>query len=213
MFGVLNKVPSRLSIIGTNNVSKYRNIARRIDSIGKKFAPLDESQLRKHSLSLRYEALAGKPLWDLLPEAYALVREASTRVLNMRHYPVQLIGGIAMFDDNIVVMQTGEGKTLTATLPMYLAALTQNGAHLATANDYLAERDAELMRSVYEFLGMSIGTVSPMRPTSPIRRPKKSDSISCGTDCSDGTPTKPGDRSSPRSPVDLPTPAIRFSAG
>ena len=159
MFGVLNKVPSRLSIIGTNNVSKYRNIARRIDSIGKKFAPLDESQLRKHSLSLRYEALAGKPLWDLLPEAYALVREASTRVLNMRHYPVQLIGGIAMFDDNIVVMQTGEGKTLTATLPMYLAALTQNGAHLATANDYLAERDAELMRSVYEFLGMSIGTV------------------------------------------------------
>ena len=89
-----------------------------------------------------------------------MVREAARRSIGMSHYPVQLLGGLAMFNDSIVVMQTGEGKTLTATLPLFLHALTGNGAHLATANDYLAARDAEIMTPVFEMLGMSVGVVT-----------------------------------------------------
>ena len=106
--------------------------------------------MKKTSLSLRYRAKSGEPLDRLLPEAFALVREAGRRTLNMRHFDVQILGGIAMHHRSIVEMQTGEGKTLTATLPLYLAALAGKGAHLATVNDYLARRDADWMRPIYE---------------------------------------------------------------
>jgi len=160
MLSVLHDVGPRVQrLLGSSKLTKYKSQAARIEKRSADLKPLSDEALRQASLSLRYEALAGRPLEDLLPEAFALVREASTRTVGMTHYRVQLVGGIAMFDHNIVVMQTGEGKTLTATLPMYLAALTQNGAHLATANDYLAQRDADLMRPVYEALGLSIGTV------------------------------------------------------
>ena len=92
-----------------------------------------------------------------MPEGYALVREAAVRTINQRHYDVQMIGGIALFNGCIAEMQTGEGKTLTATLPLYLHALDGKGAHLATVNDYLAERDANWMRPIYEVLGMTVG--------------------------------------------------------
>src|SRR5690606_20968038 len=95
----------------------------------------------------------------LLPEAFALVREAGRRTLNMRHFDVQILGGIAMHNRSIAEMQTGEGKTLTATLPLYLAALEGKGAHLATVNDYLARRDAEWMKPLYESLGITVGIV------------------------------------------------------
>jgi preprotein translocase subunit SecA len=118
-----------------------------------------DRDLRKRSLSLKYRARSGEPLARLLPEGYALVREASRRVSNQRHYDVQMIGGIALFHGCIAEMETGEGKTLTATLPLYLHALSGKGAHLATVNDYLAERDANLMRPVYEMLGLTVGVV------------------------------------------------------
>ena len=118
-----------------------------------------DDQLRKRSLALRYRAMAGEKLAKLLPEAYALVREAGRRALGMRHYDVQLIGGISLFESHIAEMQTGEGKTLTATLPLYLHSLVGKGAHLATVNDYLAKRDAEWMMPLYRLLGVSVGII------------------------------------------------------
>jgi preprotein translocase subunit SecA len=115
--------------------------------------------LKKRSLSLRYRAKAGESLARLLPEAYALVREAAVRTIQQRHYDVQMIGGISLFNGCIAEMETGEGKTLTATLPLYIHALSGKGAHLATVNDYLAERDANNMRPVYDLLGMTVGTI------------------------------------------------------
>ena len=141
------------------SIANWRAKVRRINSLGAGLEKLDDEALRKSSLSLRYRARSGVPLDSLLIEAFAMVREAGRRAINMRHYEVQLLGGIAMHHGSIAVMQTGEGKTLTATLPIYLAALAGKGAHLATANDYLAARDADLMRPVYETLGMSVGVV------------------------------------------------------
>ena len=118
-----------------------------------------DHELRKRSLSLRYRAKSGEKLNGLLPEAYALVREAGVRSLGMRHFDSQIIGGIALFQSNIAEMETGEGKTLTATLPLYLHGLSGKGAHLATVNDYLAARDAEWMRPIYSLLGLSVGVI------------------------------------------------------
>lgn len=120
---------------------------------------LSNEQMRKQSLSLRYRARSGEKLDHLLGEAYALVREAGRRTVEMRHFDVQLIGGIAMFNGAVAEMETGEGKTLTATLPMYLHSLLGKGSHLATVNDYLARRDAEWMTPVYEALGLSVGII------------------------------------------------------
>jgi preprotein translocase subunit SecA len=122
--------------------------------------------LKKMSLSLRYRARSGESLDQLLVEAFALVREAGRRKLGMRHFDVQILGGAAMHFKSIVEMQTGEGKTLTATLPLYLAALEGKGAYLATVNDYLAHRDADWMRPLYEALGMKVGCIqSQMAPS------------------------------------------------
>ena len=101
----------------------------------------------------------GQTLDDILPEAFAVVREASTRVLGMRHYRVQLIGGIVLHQGRIAEMRTGEGKTLVATSPVYLNALTGKGVHVVTVNDYLAKRDKEQMAKLYEFLGMTVGVI------------------------------------------------------
>ncbi len=119
----------------------------------------DDASLRKRSLALRYRAMAGEKLTTLLPESYALVREAGRRTLSMRHYDVQIVGGISLFESHIAEMQTGEGKTLAATLPLYLHSLLGKGAHLATVNDYLAKRDAEWMEPIYSLLGVSVGVI------------------------------------------------------
>jgi preprotein translocase subunit SecA len=131
---------------------------------------LSDDELRKLSLALKYRAKSREPLAKLLPEAYALVREAGRRTLNMRHFDVQLLGGIALQNRAIAEMQTGEGKTLTATLPLYLSALTGEGVHLATVNDYLAKRDAEWMRPIYELLGMSVGVIQSQQPQDDRRK-------------------------------------------
>jgi preprotein translocase subunit SecA len=124
-----------------------------------------DAQLRKRSLSLRFRAKSGEKLERLLPEAYALVREAAVRTKQMRHFDVQIIGGIVLFQGNIAEMDTGEGKTLTATLPMYIRALAGKGAHLATVNDYLAARDADLMRPIYSMLGLTVGVIESQDPS------------------------------------------------
>ncbi len=131
---------------------------------------LSDYDLRKESLSLRYRARSGEPLDSLIVEGFALVREAGRRKLNMRHFEVQLLGGAAAHHGSIIEMQTGEGKTLTATLPMYLAALEGKGAHMATVNDYLAARDADLMRPLYEALGMSVGVIQAKQPQDDRRK-------------------------------------------
>ena len=124
---------------------------------------LTDGELRKRSLSVRYRAKSRVPLTQLLPEAYALVREAGVRTIGQRHFDVQILGGIALHHRSVAEMQTGEGKTLTATLPLYLAALTGHGVHLATVNDYLAQRDAEWMAPIYRLLGLTVGVVlTPM---------------------------------------------------
>ncbi len=140
-------------------IGRWRGLVSRIDREADTLEKLSTGELRKRSLGLRYEALSGKSLNDLVVPGFALVREAGRRTLGLRHYPVQLLGGIAMHFGSIAVMQTGEGKTLTATLPIYLAALAGKGAHLATANDYLAERDARSLQPIYEMLGMTVGVV------------------------------------------------------
>src|SRR5262249_23193653 len=120
---------------------------------------LADHDLRKRGLSLRFRARSQEPLEALLPETFAVVREAGRRRLNMRHFDVQMLGGIAMQHGSIAEMQTGERKTLTATLPLCLAALAGKGALLATVNDYLAQRDAEQMRPVYEAFGLTVGVI------------------------------------------------------
>ena len=124
---------------------RWAALAAKISAREPELLALGDQQLRKRSLSLRYRARSGQPLARLLVEAYALVREAARRHINMRHFDVQILGGIAMFYRSLVEMQTGEGKTLAATLPMYLYALNGKGCHLATVNDYLARRDAQWM--------------------------------------------------------------------
>ena len=154
--------------------NKWRPLVARVKTEQARFTALSDADLRRQSLSLRYRALSGELLSQLLPEAFGLMREAAGRSLGMQHFDVQLLGGIAIHHGAVAEMQTGEGKTLTATLPLYLAALQDKGAHLATANDYLAARDAELMRPAYELLGMSVGVVQ-----SATSRPQRKRAYAC----------------------------------
>ena len=146
---------------------KYRAYQKRVARINA-FEPemelLDDSELREHADQLRERARAGEPLDDLLYECFALVREASRRTLGLRHFDVQLIGGMVLNDGAIAEMKTGEGKTLTATLPIVLNSLGGQGVHLVTVNDYLARRDAEWMGPIYRALGVSVGVLQNMQP-------------------------------------------------
>ena len=120
---------------------------------------LSDDALRAKTGEFRERLAGGQTLDDLLPEAFAVVRAASRRVLGMRHFDVQLIGGMVLHEGNIAEMKTGEGKTLVATLPAYLNALTGQGVHIVTVNDYLAKRDGEWMGQIYKFLGLSVGLI------------------------------------------------------
>ncbi|MGL4512486.1 MAG: preprotein translocase subunit SecA [Lacipirellulaceae bacterium] len=150
------------ALLGSQNKRLLARWAGYIDPVtqrGPALEKLNDYDFRKESLSLRYRARSGEPLDRLVVEGFALVREAGRRAKGMRHFDVQLLGGAAAHHGSIIEMQTGEGKTLTATLPMYLAALDGKGAHLATVNDYLAARDAELMKPLYAALGMTVGVI------------------------------------------------------
>ena len=142
-------------------VKKLGVIADKIEALEPKYAAMSDEELKSQTDLFRNRLAGKEKLDDLLPEAFAVVREAAKRVLNMRHFRVQLIGGIVLHQGRIAEMQTGEGKTLVATLPAYLNALGGKGVHIVTVNDYLARRDAEWMGKVYKFLGLSVGVVYP----------------------------------------------------
>ena len=125
---------------------------------------LDDAELRTEADALRERAGNGEPLDDMLPEAFALVREVGQRTLGQRHFDVQLIGGMVLYDGSIAEMKTGEGKTLTATSAVFLNSLAGKSVHLITVNDYLARRDAEWMAPIYNALGVSVGVIQSMMP-------------------------------------------------
>jgi preprotein translocase subunit SecA len=161
-------------------LARWASLLPKIAAMEPILQELTEEQIRKRSLSLQYRAKSGEPLSRLLVEGYALVREAARRTLNMRHFDVQILGGIAIFHRSIVEMQTGEGKTLTATLPLYIHALMGRGAQLATVNDYLARRDADWMRPVYKMLGMEVGVIETQM-SQPQRRKEYACDVTYGT--------------------------------
>ena len=134
-------------------------VVNKIESLADSFRALSDAEMRDYTLRLKDELAAGKKLDDILPEAFALVREADERVLGTRPFRVQLIGGILLHQGRIAEMKTGEGKTLVATMPAYLNALTGKGVHIVTVNDYLAKRDSDEMGRVYAFLGLTTGLV------------------------------------------------------
>ena len=140
-------------------LTKYNAKIRQINVIGDKFKSFTDTQLQEKTTELKEKIIAGTPLEDITPEAFALVREASDRVLGLRHFEVQLIGGLVLTEGKIAEMKTGEGKTLVALLPVFLNALTGKGAHVITVNDYLARRDAESVGQVYRYLGLSVGLI------------------------------------------------------
>lgn len=140
-------------------VKRVRPIVEKINSLEPAMKELSDSELVAKTPYFKEQLKNGKTLDDILPEAFAVVREASRRVLGMRHFDVQLIGGIILHQGRIAEMKTGEGKTLVATLPVYLNALTGEGVHVITVNDYLAKRDSEWMENLYRFLGLSVGLV------------------------------------------------------
>jgi preprotein translocase subunit SecA len=152
------------SIFGSRNerlLKQFRAVVAKINALEPQFEALDDAALRAKTAELKTRLEQGSTLDDLLPEAFATVREASKRTLKMRHFDVQLMGGMALHQGKIAEMRTGEGKTLMATLPVYLNALAGKGVHLVTVNDYLARRDAEWMGQIYNFLGLTVGVNVP----------------------------------------------------
>ncbi|MFP2770113.1 preprotein translocase subunit SecA [Oceanisphaera sp. KMM 10153] len=146
-------------IIGSRNdrtLKRLRKVVNEINAMEPKFEALSDSELQAKTVEFRSRLEQGETLEQLLPEAFATVREASRRVFEMRHFDVQLIGGMVLHNNQIAEMKTGEGKTLTGTLPVYLNALTGRGVHVVTVNDYLARRDAEANRPLFEFLGLTV---------------------------------------------------------
>ncbi|ABX31586.1 preprotein translocase, SecA subunit [Petrotoga mobilis SJ95] len=151
LFGLIDKNKSLLK--------KYSKMANKINELEESMKSLSDTELSGKTLEYKKRLQQGEGLDDILPEAFAAVREASRRTIGMRHFDVQLMGGIALHEGKITEMKTGEGKTLVATLPIYLNALTGKNVHLATHNDYLAKRDANWMGPIYEYLGLSVGYI------------------------------------------------------
>src|SRR5436305_2786605 len=159
---------------------EYEGRVATINRIEPEMELLEDSELRAEADALRKRAREGESLDDLLPEAFALVREASRRTIGQRHFDVQLIGGMVLHSGAIAEMKTGEGKTLTATLPVFLNTLAGNAVHLVTVNDYLARRDAEWMRPIYEALGVTVSAIQE-GDDPPARREKYAADVTYGT--------------------------------
>ena len=154
-------------IVGSRNDRQLKRMGKLVKTINgfeDTLAALSDEELKAKTAEFRERHEKGETLDDLLPEAFAVVREAGKRVMGMRHFDVQMIGGMTLHEGRIAEMRTGEGKTLVATLPAYLNAIPGKGVHVVTVNDYLARRDANWMRPLYEFLGMSVGVVVPQQP-------------------------------------------------
>jgi preprotein translocase subunit SecA len=150
-------------ILGDPNKKLLKGYYKRlpeINDLAEEIGSLSDNELKQKTEEFKKRLKEGETLNDILSEAFAVVREAATRTLGERHYDVQLIGGMVINDGNIAEMRTGEGKTLVATLPAYLNALTGKGVHVVTVNDYLARRDAVWMGQIYNFLGLSLSVIN-----------------------------------------------------
>ena len=181
--------------VGSRSERELKKIQPAIEAVNAfdaRISGLSDTDLQAKTPEFKQRIQNGSPLEDILPEAFAVTREAGKRILNMRHFDVQLIGGYALHQGRIAEMKTGEGKTLVATLPAYLNALGGKGVHVVTVNDYLARRDAEWMGRLYKFLGLSVGVIrhglerpanatSRITPTSPTEPTTSSGSITCAT--------------------------------
>ena len=171
---------SIFDIADKRDLKRFNSIVDKIDDLEPKFEEMSNEELQSMTNLFKERLEKGETLDQILPEAFATVREASKRVLGLRHYRVQLIGGIVLHEGRIAEMKTGEGKTLVATCPVYLNALSGKGVHVVTVNDYLAKRDRDQMAQVYEFLGLSVGVV--IHGQSPVERKKQYDcDITYGT--------------------------------
>src|SRR5205823_10057236 len=152
--------------LNLGEAKQFRTYEKRVERINAFEPELElesDDELRERFESLRERAAGGEPLDDLLYESFAITRQVGRRTMGMRHFDVQLIGGMVLHDGSIAEMKTGEGKTLTATLPIVLNALSGKGVHLVTVNDYLARRDAEWMSPIYNFLGLEVGVLQNMQ--------------------------------------------------
>jgi preprotein translocase subunit SecA len=179
--GIFNSILTK--IVGTKNerqIKRIRPVLEKVGSLEASLRALSDQDLKARTADFRGRVEKGEALDDLLPEAFAVVREAGRRVLNMRHFDVQLIGGVALHQGMISEMKTGEGKTLVATLPAYLNALSGKGVHVVTVNDYLAKRDSEWMGRLYHFLGLSVGVIQH-HLTDPERQTAYAADITYGT--------------------------------
>ncbi|MDR2108688.1 MAG: preprotein translocase subunit SecA, partial [Coriobacteriales bacterium] len=192
---------SRLLSAGEGKqLKKFEAIVTEINALEEDVAALSDDDLRAQTQRFREQHEAGKSLDELLPEAFATVREASVRTLKMRHFDVQLIGGMALNSGQIAEMKTGEGKTLVSTLAGYLNAIPATGVHVVTVNDYLAKRDSEWMGRLYRFLGLEVGLIQAnTRPASKL--PAYQADVTYGTNSEfgfdylrDNMVSRPGDR-------------------
>ena len=162
MFGAIAK-----AVLGSSNdryVRSLEKVTAQINALEPQLETFSDDELKAQTAKFREQLAAGKTLDDILPEAFATVREASKRTLGMRHFDVQMVGGIVLHRGEIAEMKTGEGKTLVATLATYLNAIEGKGVHVVTVNDYLARRDAEWMGRLHKFLGLTVGVIVPNLP-------------------------------------------------
>ena len=172
-----------VGVFGSRNqrlIKRYGSLVAAANALEPSLTGLSDDALRAKTAELKERYVASQDLDVLLPEAFALVREAARRALGMRHFDVQLIGGIALHQGKIAEMRTGEGKTLVATLNAYLNALSGKGVHVVTVNEYLAQRDADWMGPVYRFLGLTVGVIKSNQPTDEKRQAYAAD-ITYGT--------------------------------
>jgi preprotein translocase subunit SecA len=159
--------PLLKKLFGSKNEREVKRMSKAVAAVSAlepQMLALSDQQLRAKTDEFKQRIAGGESLDQLLPEAFAVCREAGKRVMGMRHFDVQLIGGMTLHEGKIAEMRTGEGKTLVATLAVYLNALSGKGVHVVTVNDYLARRDANWMRPLYEALGMTVGVVVPFQP-------------------------------------------------
>src|SRR5438045_3395796 len=155
----LNALTGLFGSVNDRKIKAKQPMVQRINALEPQFEEKSDSELLALTAAFKERLRNGESLNDLLPEAFAAVREAAKRTLGQRHFDVQLIGGMVLHEGKIAEMKTGEGKTLVATLPVYLNALAGKGVHVVTVNDYLAKRDAEWMGQIYGFLGLTVGVI------------------------------------------------------
>lgn len=159
MFSIFKRNTEQTS---AKELKKYYKTVEQINKLEATYSPMSDEELQNMTFKFKERLENGEELIAIIPDAFAVVREASKRVLNMRHFDVQLIGGLVLTEGNIAEMPTGEGKTLVASLPSYVRALEGKGVHVITVNDYLAKRDFELIGQIHRFLGLTVGLNVPM---------------------------------------------------